>query len=66
MTRYSADLKDVLLPMMLDRGPEGEKLRYRYFRIIADFMSRNYFRQIREYVPRKSSNRADICSSKRR
>lgn len=49
MTRYSADLKDVLLPMMLDRGPEGEKLRYRYFRIIADFMSRNYFRQIREY-----------------
>lgn len=49
MTRYSADLKDVLLPMMLDRGPEGEKLRYQYFRIIADFMSRNYFRQIREY-----------------
>lgn len=48
-SRYGYELRDVLLAMMLDKGPEGQKQRYRYFRIVSDFMSRNYFRQIRLY-----------------
>ena len=48
-SRYGYELQDKLLPMMLDTGAEGQKLRYRYFRIVSDLMSRNYFRQIRDY-----------------
>ncbi|MDD3108632.1 MAG: glycosyl hydrolase [Alistipes sp.] len=47
--RYVTPLKDVLLPMMLDRGAVGSRLRYQYFQIIADFMSQHYFRQLRDY-----------------
>ena len=48
-SRYGSPLEDVLLEMMLDKGPQGQKQRYRYFRIVSDFMSRNYFRQVRTY-----------------
>lgn len=47
--RYGVALNDVLLPMMLDEGAEGQQLRYQYFKIIADCMSLNYFKQVREY-----------------
>lgn len=47
--RYVTELNDVLLPMMLDEGALGEKLRCQYFQIISDFMSQNYFRQIKQY-----------------
>lgn len=48
-SRYGLSLEDGLLRLMLDEGPEGQKLRYRYFRVVTDLLTRNYFGQIRDY-----------------
>jgi hypothetical protein len=47
--RYGCRLKDRLIPIMLDEGNEGKKARVQYLGIISDFMSRHYFKAIREY-----------------
>ena len=47
--RYGYSLEDRLVPLMLDSGSEGKKLRVQYFSIISDFMSSNYFKKIKEY-----------------
>ena len=49
LSRYGLSLEDGLLRLMLDEGPEGQKLRYRYFRVVTDLLTRNYFGQIRDY-----------------
>ena len=47
--RYGYSLEEQLLPMMLDDGNQGQKLRTQYFSIIADFMANHYFKPIKEY-----------------
>lgn len=47
--RYGWQVNDRLLELMLDDGPNGKRLRYQYFCTVADLLSRNYFRAIREY-----------------
>ena len=47
--RYGGALEDHLLPMMLDEGPHGQKVRTLYFSIIAEFMSQYYFKPIKEF-----------------
>lgn len=52
--RYGYDLEEQLIPMMLDKGNQGQKLRTQYFSIIADFMSNFYFKPIKEFCRQQS------------
>ncbi|MBX3255308.1 MAG: hypothetical protein KF862_14300 [Chitinophagaceae bacterium] len=47
--RYGYNLQDRLISLMLDSGREGKKLRVQYFSIIADLMSSNYFKKIKDH-----------------
>jgi hypothetical protein len=49
ISRFRWDPEDKWLTMMLDNGNEGKKLRYQYFSLVSEFMSRNHFRLIKEY-----------------
>ena len=62
-SRYGLSLEDGLLRLMLDEGPEGQKLRYRYFRVVTDLLTRNYFGQIRDYCHTQKLL-SDICCSR--
>lgn len=48
-SRYGYDLKDKLMKIALDNGNEGRQLRYQYFKVISDLMSRNYFGILKDY-----------------
>ncbi|MCF0233493.1 MAG: hypothetical protein HUK22_00780, partial [Thermoguttaceae bacterium] len=47
--RTGRALDDDLPAIALDDGPDGRARRWEYFNIVADFMSVNFFRAIREY-----------------
>ena len=47
--RYGNNLEDNLIYMILDSGYQGQKVRTQYFSIIADFMSKYYFKTIRDF-----------------
>ncbi len=47
--QYGYNLQDRLIPLMLDTGYEGKKLRVQYFSIISQLMSLNYFKKIKDY-----------------
>ena len=47
--RYGCDLEEQLMFMALDEGRQGQKVRTQYFSVIADFMSRYYFKPVKEF-----------------
>lgn len=47
--RYGYELKDKLLKITLDNGSEGKLLRYQYFQLVTDLISKNYFGLLKDY-----------------
>jgi hypothetical protein len=47
--RYGYRLQDKLIFLMLDEGNKGKKTRVQYLSIISDFISRHYFKPIKDY-----------------
>ena len=47
--RSGCVLEEVLLSLLLDEGSAGQRLRYIYFEIVSDFMSRHFFRSVQEF-----------------
>jgi len=48
-SRFGWKPEDKWLTILLDGGNEGKKLRYQYFSLISEFMSRYHFRSVKDY-----------------
>jgi hypothetical protein len=48
-SRFGWKPEDKWLTIMFDEGNEGKKLRYQYFSLVSEFMSRYHFRSVKEY-----------------
>ncbi len=47
--RYGYRPEEKLVALFVDKGPEGQKVRYEYFHTVADLMSDNFFKPIKEW-----------------
>ncbi len=48
-SRFGWKPEDKWLTILLEEGNEGKKLRYQYFSLVSEFMSRHHFRPVKEY-----------------
>jgi hypothetical protein len=49
MKRHGFRPEEKLVVFYYDKGPAGQKLRYQYFKTVADLMAANYFGQIKTW-----------------
>ncbi len=47
--RHGYRPEEKLVELYLDEGPEGEMLRYQYFRAVGDLLAENFFKPIKEW-----------------
>ena len=47
--RHGYRPEDKLIELYLDKGPEGQRVRYQYFKTVGDLLARNYFGQIKDW-----------------
>ncbi|MDR1718769.1 MAG: hypothetical protein LBR67_01425 [Dysgonamonadaceae bacterium] len=47
--RYGYELQDKLTKIALDDSPEGAQLRFQYFQLVSDMISKNYFQTLKDY-----------------
>ena len=47
--RYGYRPEEKLVELYLDRGPEGQEVRYHYYHTVADLIANNFFKPIKEW-----------------
>jgi hypothetical protein len=47
--RHGYRPEEKLVELYLDRGPEGQMVRYQYFRAVGDLLAQNYFKPLKEW-----------------